>query len=224
MEYGTIYIIKNTINDNVYIGQTTLPVNERFKAHIKRSTILTKHYKLYNAMRKYGRDKFYYEILEENIPINELDRKEIFYIEKYDSFNNGYNSTKGGDGRTINKDCDEEIIIKEYSCGKSSSEIAEMFGVSYNTILRVLERRKQKIRKDGRKYDRFEKNHFIKLWYDKHITTDYMAHFYKVDNRTIARHARRLGLKRKPMVIPGERIESEESHEQLSLFDDESLK
>jgi len=35
MRTGSIYIIKNTINDKVYIGQTTMTVHERFMSHKK---------------------------------------------------------------------------------------------------------------------------------------------------------------------------------------------
>lgn len=69
---GSIYIIKNTVNDKVYIGQTTTTVHERFMAHMKPSTSKMRHtYKLYNAILKYGADKFYVETLLENIPISE---------------------------------------------------------------------------------------------------------------------------------------------------------
>lgn len=37
MEYGYIYIIKNKINEKVYIGQTLRSVEERFKQHMKPS-------------------------------------------------------------------------------------------------------------------------------------------------------------------------------------------
>lgn len=36
-KYGSIYIIKNNINDKVYIGQTTNTIEERFKNHIKKN-------------------------------------------------------------------------------------------------------------------------------------------------------------------------------------------
>ena len=70
---GSIYIIRNTINDKVYIGQTTMTVMERFKNHLKPSTCKQRStYKLYNAMNKYGKENFYVETLESNIPVGEL--------------------------------------------------------------------------------------------------------------------------------------------------------
>ena len=100
---GVIYIIKNKCNDKVYIGQTTQCVEDRFKQHMKPSQIKRANCKLYKAIDKYGSDNFYYEILEECVPYDELDEKEIYYIEKFDSFKHGYNSTHGGDTKTIYK-------------------------------------------------------------------------------------------------------------------------
>lgn len=45
-------------------------------------------------MNKYGKENFYVELLEDDIPIDLLNEKEIEYIELYDSYYNGYNSTK----------------------------------------------------------------------------------------------------------------------------------
>lgn len=98
---GLIYIITNDFNDKVYIGQTTTNINTRFNQHCKKCVLASRHHKLQNAIKKYGKNNFHIQELENNIPIDELNRKEIEYIEKYNSFNNGYNSTKGGDGRYI---------------------------------------------------------------------------------------------------------------------------
>ena len=63
---GYIYIIKNDINDKVYIGKTLLSsIQERFKEHIKDSKRRDKeHRPLYNAMNKYGIEHFSIEQLE----------------------------------------------------------------------------------------------------------------------------------------------------------------
>lgn len=85
-----------------YIGQTT---NESLR---RKNWFNSKyHYagrKIDRARKKYGRDKFSYEILVKNtyssreIAIEDLNRLEIYYIGLYDSYRNGYNSTIGGDG------------------------------------------------------------------------------------------------------------------------------
>lgn len=194
MKTGLIYIIKNRVNDKVYIGQTTTTLRTRFTQHFKNSTVKSRHYKLYNAIKKYGKDNFYIELLENNIPINLLDQKEIEYIEKYDSFFNGYNSTKGGDGRTICKEYDENEIIRLYTQEKKScKEIAPLFNVSYTTIFRVLLRKGVAIRHDGRKYDLI-KTKLTKMW-NNGIPIQQMAIRLNCDERTIRRCVKRFGLK-----------------------------
>lgn len=63
---GYIYIIKNRINDKVYIGKTDLDINKRFKEHVKDSRRRRCEKRpLYSAMRKYGCEHFYVELIEE---------------------------------------------------------------------------------------------------------------------------------------------------------------
>lgn len=197
MKKGTIYIIKNKVNKKVYIGQTTININERFKQHMKNSTINSKNQKFYRAIKKYGKENFYIEALENNIDENKLNEKEIYYIDKYNSFFNGYNSTKGGKGRIINKKSDYKKIIELYTKGYSANEISNIFNVSGETILRVLKRENIKTRHDGNKYEKIEKNEFINLWENKQVMIKDMAKKYNVNEKTIRRYAKRLNLNRK---------------------------
>lgn len=57
-----------------------------------------KNLPLYNAIRKYGENNFTIRIIEDNIPQEMLDDKEIYYISKYNTFREGYNNTVGGGG------------------------------------------------------------------------------------------------------------------------------
>lgn len=135
---GCIYIIKNTINDKVYVGQTAIGAENRWKQHTKSSNIKKNNYALYRAMTKYGVDNFYYEILEDGIPLNELDEKEIYYIQKCNSYKEGYNSTKGGDGRVVNKIEDIEYILKQVKKGIEIRQIAAELKVHPMTIRRAI--------------------------------------------------------------------------------------
>ncbi len=97
-----IYKITNLINGNSYIGQSK-NIEFRIKTHFRKAFIqdsgeYTKA--LYKAIRKYGVDSFSTEILE---ALPEADRKylnmrESYWIDRYDTFMNGYNETLGGDG------------------------------------------------------------------------------------------------------------------------------
>lgn len=93
-----IYIIKNDINDKVYIGQS-INIYKRIQEHFYKSECnkdVSYNNALHSAIRKYGKEHFYYEILEE-CDASLLDEYEIEYINKYNSISpNGYNILSGG--------------------------------------------------------------------------------------------------------------------------------
>lgn len=95
-----IYKITNKVNNKVYIGLTTRTVNERFEEHIERAKNSKHKYYIHNAMNKYGINNFSIEEIDSCDDINELKKKEQYWIEFYKSFDGrfGYNLTKGGDG------------------------------------------------------------------------------------------------------------------------------
>ena len=98
-EVGIIYGWYCTVTDKWYIGQTVNP-EDRFKNHINDAINKKDNIKFHNALRKYGLDKFVYCVLEENVLRDNLNMREIEWIEYYDSFYSGYNLTLGGDGIT----------------------------------------------------------------------------------------------------------------------------
>lgn len=49
-------------------------------------------------MLKYGKENFTIELIEDNIPEDQIDSKESYYINKFNTFNEGYNMTLGGQG------------------------------------------------------------------------------------------------------------------------------
>lgn len=95
MKLGLIYKYTNLINGKIYIGQTVQELKNRDKKHF-----YTKHNDYFHrALNLYGRENFSLEIVEDNIPLEQLDEKEIFYIKECNSYyknGNGYNMTKGG--------------------------------------------------------------------------------------------------------------------------------
>lgn len=191
---GSIYIIRNTVNDKVYIGQTTMSINERFYAHKKPSTHKARRtYKLYNAMAKYGVDKFYIEPLEENVPIEKLDEKEIEYISKFGSFENGYNSTKGGDGRIINKLENEDEVLRLAKEGVTTVELGSKYGVHPATIGRTLH-------KLGFYYPKTDENEVIRL-IESGLTYQEVADIVGCDKVTVQRVFHKHGGRRRRQFI-----------------------
>lgn len=113
-----IYLITNTVNNKCYIGQA-IKLRNRLKSHISNYTNERYDTPLYRAFSKYGLDKFTYQlldVLEENDyreARKQLDLLEIKYIEIYNSYNNGYNQTQGGDGGILGYKFTEEQIKKQ---------------------------------------------------------------------------------------------------------------
>lgn len=86
-----IYKITNKMNGRVYIGQTIRPLEERIKEHKRQKGCI-----MYKAFKKHGFENFTIEIIDRADTIEELNEKEIYWINHYDSFVNGYNCCKGG--------------------------------------------------------------------------------------------------------------------------------
>ncbi len=92
-----IYKITNKVNSKVYVGQS-LNINERWKNHVRYLNNDT-HHNIYlqSSWKKYGARYFEFTIIEICDEF-ELNEKEKYWIEKLESFKNGYNLTNGGDG------------------------------------------------------------------------------------------------------------------------------
>lgn len=77
----------------MYIGQTIRPMKNRFQRHINDAVnnILDTHFA--RAIRKYGKNNFICEKIDEASTQDELTLKEQHWIRFYDSVNNGYNET-----------------------------------------------------------------------------------------------------------------------------------
>lgn len=103
---GYIYKIKNMVNGKCYIGQTTTTIEHRWGQH---KSDKTNSNPMYKAFKKYGIENFsvkevanYTRDTKEKL-LNILNKKEIYYIDKYNSLvtQNGYNLSIGGDNRGI---------------------------------------------------------------------------------------------------------------------------
>lgn len=90
-----IYKITNQENGKCYIGQS-VDVSKRWKDHAKCGLGIDAPLgnQLYNDMQTYGIWKFSWELLEQ-CPREQLNEKERYYINLYQSQDFGYNSTKG---------------------------------------------------------------------------------------------------------------------------------
>lgn len=106
-----IYKATNIQNNKIYIGQTIKPLSHRISEHKCRAAYADSNTKFYNAIKKYGWENFAWEVIEESNEWtqDELNAKEQYYIELYDSIQNGYNTLIGGQCSTI--DGNEMAVI-----------------------------------------------------------------------------------------------------------------
>jgi len=110
MDIYSIYKITNTINNKVYIGFTKNP-NIRLNNHKTYST--RKKNKFYNAICKYGWDCFVFEIIYQSLDGEHcLNNMESHFINEYNSYFDGYNSTLGGEG-TLDVIVSQQTKIKQ---------------------------------------------------------------------------------------------------------------
>lgn len=139
-KYGRIYIIRNTVNDKVYVGQTHVSIKLRFQNHLSAARH-GKDYVIGKAIRKYGEDKFYVELLEECL-VEELNEREQYWISFFKATDNrfGYNMSVGGNVVRTTKELDENLVLKMFDSGIGSYEIAKLLHVHPYRTAEVLKK------------------------------------------------------------------------------------
>ena len=132
-----IYKITNKLNGKAYVGKTLSNVEARWQQHIRESNKERSFERpLYRAIRKYGVKNFIVEILEE-VSEDVVNEKEIFWINYYNTYQKGYNATKGGDGKSF---LDFEKIINDYNSLKNMREVAKLNNCSEDGVSKILAR------------------------------------------------------------------------------------
>lgn len=124
-----IYIIKNTINNKVYVG-SAVNLHNRFIGHTHQFNNQKHNQRFQNFVNKYGIETLLFYLLE-YCKIDELIEKEQYWIDYYQSYNskNGYNicpvagSSLGAKMPEAHKiKCKERMMGNTYMLGKHHSE------------------------------------------------------------------------------------------------------
>jgi group I intron endonuclease len=113
---GIIYTVTNKETKMVYVGLTTKSLEERKKDHLKKSK-KGKSYAFQNAIATHGPDAFRWEKVDYASTIDDLAQKEKAYILKYNSKEDGYNQSEGGEIQksVYQFDVSTGILINKYS-------------------------------------------------------------------------------------------------------------
>ena len=137
-----IYKIENKLNHKVYIGQS-VNIKKRWREHNFASFHpQSKDYNMviHKAIRKYGKSNFDYSVIEE-CSEEKLNEREIYWIDFFFFFNQGYNCSKGGAdythlGNPIELYDYDGNFVMEFP---NAATAAKYLKVSYNTVYGVLQ-------------------------------------------------------------------------------------
>ena len=168
--YGIIYKIQNNITNEVYIGQTTHPRGFNGRYDFKGNGIERVYKKLLGneargeshnqhlrrSIKKFGFGSFeVVEVFDTAETIEELNEKETYYINLFDSYKSGYNQSFGGDSvsgysRPSGKDCPNSKrlcqislnseLIKIWDC---ASDAEKELGINQTSICMVCRDRRK---------------------------------------------------------------------------------
>lgn len=168
-----IYLIRNKINNKIYIGQSN-NIHRRWLEHLrsgqpeiyKQKNERDSKAPIHLAMQKYGIENFSIEILEKT---RKLDEREKYWISKFQSTNSdiGYNILEGGQkqaplkgekhgqAKLTQKEVDkikQELIANV----KTLTELSKEYNISKSTLSMI---NQGKIWKEKRKYPLRETNY-----------------------------------------------------------------
>ena len=120
MEY-IVYKITNTVNSKLYFGITQQSLIKRWQQHKCNSN--KKNYHLYNAIKKYGFDKFKIEIVYKAESKKDMfsKEKELISMYKTNLRGYGYNNSLGGEASRFGCKMSEEQKKKLSECQKKQN-------------------------------------------------------------------------------------------------------
>lgn len=178
-KYGRIYIIKNRINNKVYVGQTTVSIKLRFQNHLSAARH-GKDYIIGKAIRKYGKENFYIELLEECLE-EELNDREIYWISYFNSTNSkfGYNISIGGNVIRVTKELNKDKVLELFNSGIPAFKIAKLLHTGVPNITNLLKDSNIKYGIDLQRTNSLEESMIIDLYLDGYSTVDIGKKFNK---------------------------------------------
>lgn len=132
-----IYKITNLINGKVYIGQS-VDISRRWRQH--RNNYQVDDVPLYRAFRKYGISNFSFTVIEE-CSKEELSDRELYWIQYYNSYKEGYNATLettvSGHVIKLSEEDVSNIISDLKNTLITQKELAKKYNVGEDTISEI---------------------------------------------------------------------------------------
>lgn len=183
-----IYAIKNRINNKMYVGKS-VNIKKRKSYHFW--LLRTNNHfnpKLQSAFNKYGEENFEFVILEK-CNKDELDDKEIKYINRYNTINDGYNICEGGEGslgRTLSEETKQKISNantgrkQDEVAKKRKSEIMKELWKTAEYRKKMKQRPKPKPWNKGRRHTEEEKKHLSEKLKGRRITEEHKKKLHEL--------------------------------------------
>lgn len=139
----SIYVIKNKINNKVYVGQAKDP-HKRFISHLSRAKTNEDHSAIHDAINALGKENFYYEILEKDI--ENYNEREKFWIKTLQcKVPYGYNLTDGGEEPPTfhgenhpNSVISNQTVINIIEDLKENKITQKEISIKYNTNIQLI--------------------------------------------------------------------------------------
>ena len=132
MSNFSIYMISNDTNDKVYIGQTTRQLQERFEEHC-----ICGLSPISRFIQSIGKEHFNISLLDDTATnLDELAELEAFYIQKYNSIENGYNSKPAAKAREqVSKEKTGVLVNMDKTLKEELSKLAKEQNRSLSNLI-----------------------------------------------------------------------------------------
>jgi group I intron endonuclease len=168
MKQQGIYEILNTKTNKRYIG-SSVDIERRWKEHD--SMLRHNNHHSIKLQRSYNKTKdetvYKYNIIEIVEDLKQLHKREQYYIDKYDSFNNGYNCSM----------VDSIIYFNHKGLTKQQKKLKQE--IYYNQYMELYNTYKDNIEISKTYLDRMNSNYYSWIQYNKviQLILEYEAYF-----------------------------------------------
>ena len=122
---GKIYMLRNSINDELYVGSTVSTLSTRLIKHKSESTHARNGMPIMKAMRELGSENFSIELIEDFPCTNacDLHKREGYWIRHYNTYGSGYNALiSGRDKKEWTKEHAEHVAEQKKNWQKDNAE------------------------------------------------------------------------------------------------------
>lgn len=132
-----IYKVTNKINGQAYIGFTKNSLEYRWKQHIRDARCRSQEvkHKFQRAILEFGAGNFTIEQIDVAADRAEAEQKEMFWIQHFDTVENGYNTTQGGKNGGSRR---KVMNVETGEIFAGTKEAAKSVGRSYTSLYEAL--------------------------------------------------------------------------------------